>query len=66
MGKGKLAIAHTIAAWAKDLGVLGSYFCFARDRQAENHHENDDCDGCSPCACMTTTGVARALTPSRP
>ncbi|KAI6137506.1 hypothetical protein EDD17DRAFT_1747892 [Pisolithus thermaeus] len=34
-GRGKSAIAHTIASWAKDLGVLGSCFCFARDRQAE-------------------------------
>ena len=38
-GKGKSAIAHTVAAWAKDLGVLGSCFCFARDRRAERCHE---------------------------
>ncbi|KAG6331462.1 hypothetical protein ID866_7631, partial [Astraeus odoratus] len=34
-GKGKSAIAHTIAMWFKDVGKLGSCFCFARDRQAE-------------------------------
>jgi len=38
-GKGKSAIAHTVAAWADGLGVLGSCFCFARDRQAERRHE---------------------------
>ncbi|KAL4067476.1 hypothetical protein V8B97DRAFT_928173 [Scleroderma yunnanense] len=38
-GKGKSAIAHTVAAWAKDLGGLGSCFCFTRDRQAERRHE---------------------------
>ena len=38
-GKGKPAIAYTVAAWAKDLGVLGSCFCFARDRRAEHRHE---------------------------
>ena len=34
-GKGKSAIAHTIALQAKDRGELGSCFCFARDRQTE-------------------------------
>ena len=38
-GKGKSAIAHTIANWFKSLGVLGSCFCFARDQQAERRHE---------------------------
>ncbi|KAG6329168.1 hypothetical protein ID866_9921, partial [Astraeus odoratus] len=38
-GKGKSAIAHTVAAWVKELGGLGSCFCFARDRQAEHRHE---------------------------
>ncbi|KAG6328705.1 hypothetical protein ID866_10385 [Astraeus odoratus] len=27
-------IAHTIALWSKNAGILGSCFCFARDRQA--------------------------------
>ncbi|KAG6329828.1 hypothetical protein ID866_9261 [Astraeus odoratus] len=35
-GKGKSAIAHTIAMWFKNVGKLGSCFCFARDRQAEH------------------------------
>ncbi|KAG6327872.1 hypothetical protein ID866_11217, partial [Astraeus odoratus] len=35
-GKGKSAIAHTIAMWFKNVGKLGSCFCFTRDRQAEH------------------------------
>jgi len=38
-GKGKSAIAHTIASWFKSLGALGSCFCFTRDQQAEHRHE---------------------------
>ncbi|KAL4064787.1 WD40-repeat-containing domain protein [Scleroderma yunnanense] len=38
-GIGKSAIAHTIAMRFKDLGRLGSCFCFSRDRQAERRHE---------------------------
>ncbi|KIO10995.1 hypothetical protein M404DRAFT_20516 [Pisolithus tinctorius Marx 270] len=38
-GRGKSAIAHTIASWFKDVGGLGSCFCFARDRQAERREE---------------------------
>jgi len=38
-GKGKSAIAHTIASWFKSLGALGSCFCFARNQQAECRHE---------------------------
>ena len=38
-GRGKSAIAHTIALWFKDVGGLGSCFCFARDRQAECREE---------------------------
>ncbi|KAG6329632.1 hypothetical protein ID866_9457 [Astraeus odoratus] len=34
-GRGKSAIAHTIAMWFKNVGKLGSCFCFTRDRQAE-------------------------------
>ncbi|KAG6332238.1 hypothetical protein ID866_6853 [Astraeus odoratus] len=34
-GKGKSAIAHTVALHAKNLGVLGSCFCFTRVRQKE-------------------------------
>ena len=37
-GKGKSAIAHTIALQARNLGVLGSCFCFTRVRQAEELH----------------------------
>ncbi|KIK20401.1 hypothetical protein PISMIDRAFT_12997 [Pisolithus microcarpus 441] len=38
-GRGKSAIAHTIALWIKDVGGLGSCFCFARDREAERREE---------------------------
>jgi len=38
-GKGKSAIAHTIANWFEPLGALGSCFCFARDQQVERRHE---------------------------
>ncbi|KIN96301.1 hypothetical protein M404DRAFT_1006811 [Pisolithus tinctorius Marx 270] len=38
-GRGKSAIAHTVALWIKDVGGLGSCFCFSRDRQAE-HREH--------------------------
>ena len=38
-GRGKSAIAHTIALWFKNVGDLGSCFCFARDRQTERRHE---------------------------
>ncbi|KAG6333807.1 hypothetical protein ID866_5285 [Astraeus odoratus] len=34
-GKGKSAIVHTIAMWFRNVGRLGSCFCFARDRQVE-------------------------------
>ncbi|KAG6334914.1 hypothetical protein ID866_4175 [Astraeus odoratus] len=38
-GKGKSAIAHTIAKWFKDLGELGSCFCFAADQLADLRHK---------------------------
>ena len=38
-GRGKSAIAHTIALWLRNVGGLGSCFCFARDRQAEYREE---------------------------
>ena len=38
-GRGKSAIAHTIALWFRSVGGLGSCFCFARDRQTERRHE---------------------------
>ncbi|KIK12218.1 hypothetical protein PISMIDRAFT_121242, partial [Pisolithus microcarpus 441] len=38
-GRGKSAIAHTIALWIKDVGGLGSCFCFARDRRSERRQE---------------------------
>ena len=37
-GRGKSAIAHTIALQARNLGVLGSCFCFTRVRQYEGLH----------------------------
>ena len=37
-GKGKSAIAHTIALQAENLGLLGSCFCFSRVRQHEGLH----------------------------
>ena len=37
-GKGKSAIAHTIALQAHNLGMLGSCFCFSRVRQHEQLH----------------------------
>ena len=37
-GKGKSAIAHTVALQARNLGVLGSCFCFTRVRQHEGLH----------------------------
>ncbi|KIO00095.1 hypothetical protein M404DRAFT_1004203 [Pisolithus tinctorius Marx 270] len=38
-GKGKSAIAHTIALWFKKVGGVGSCFCFSRDWQAEHLEE---------------------------
>ena len=38
-GKGKSAIAHTIALHAQNLGILGSCFCFSRVRQHEGLHK---------------------------
>jgi len=38
-GKGKSAIAHTIAMQYKNAGGLGSCFCFARDRLSERREE---------------------------
>ena len=37
-GKGKSAVAHTIALHAQNLGILGSCFCFSRTRQHEELH----------------------------
>ena len=37
-GKGKSAIAHTIALQARNLGMLGLCFCFTRVRQHEGLH----------------------------
>ena len=37
-GKGKSAIAHTIALHAHNVGILGSCFCFSRVRQHEELH----------------------------
>lgn len=39
-GKGKSAIAHTIASWSENVGVLGSCFCFDRNRVAEHREDN--------------------------
>jgi hypothetical protein len=38
-GKGKSAIAHTIANWFNDVGGLGSCYCFDRQRDADRRHE---------------------------
>ncbi|KAG2338271.1 hypothetical protein BDR05DRAFT_848415, partial [Suillus weaverae] len=38
-GKGKSAIAHTIAKWFKDVGGLGSCYSFDRQREADRRHE---------------------------
>jgi hypothetical protein len=38
-GKGKSAIAHTIAKWFKDVGGLGSCYTFDRQREADRRHE---------------------------
>ncbi|KIN99929.1 hypothetical protein M404DRAFT_153959, partial [Pisolithus tinctorius Marx 270] len=38
-GRGKSAIAHTIASWVKDVGGIGACFCFVRDRQSEHREE---------------------------
>ena len=37
-GRGKSAIAHTVALQARNLGILGSCFCFTRVRQHEGLH----------------------------
>jgi hypothetical protein len=38
-GKGKSAIAHTIAKWFEDAGGLGSCYTFDRQREADHRHE---------------------------
>jgi len=38
-GKGKSAIAHTIANWFDERGGPGACFCFDRTREAERRHE---------------------------
>ncbi|KAG2340650.1 WD40 repeat-like protein [Suillus weaverae] len=38
-GKGKSAIAHTIAKWFEDVGGLGSCYTFDRQREADRRHE---------------------------
>jgi hypothetical protein len=38
-GKGKSAITHTIAKWFKDVGGLGSCYCFDHQRDADHRHE---------------------------
>ncbi|KAG2344492.1 hypothetical protein BDR05DRAFT_189862, partial [Suillus weaverae] len=38
-GKGKSAIAHTIAKWFEDVGGLGSCYSFDRQREADRRHE---------------------------
>ncbi|KAG2339588.1 hypothetical protein BDR05DRAFT_614424, partial [Suillus weaverae] len=38
-GKGKSAIAHTIAKWFGDVGGLGSCYSFDRQREADRRHE---------------------------
>jgi hypothetical protein len=38
-GKGKSAVAHTIASWFDERSGPGACFCFDRKRQAERRHE---------------------------
>ncbi|KAG2350104.1 hypothetical protein BDR05DRAFT_986385 [Suillus weaverae] len=38
-GKGKSAVAHTIANWYIEQGGLGSCFCFDRTQQANRHQD---------------------------
>jgi len=38
-GKGKSAIAHSIAKWVNDMGGLGSCYCFDRQQEADRRHE---------------------------
>ena len=38
-GKGKSAVAHTIASWFDERSGPGACFCFDRERQAERRHE---------------------------
>ncbi|KAG1787800.1 hypothetical protein EV424DRAFT_1269319, partial [Suillus variegatus] len=38
-GRGKSAIAHTIANWSNELGGLGSCLCFDRTRGAHRLHQ---------------------------
>jgi hypothetical protein len=38
-GKGKSAIAHTIANWSHERGGMRACFCFDRTREAERRHE---------------------------
>ncbi|KAG2747110.1 WD40 repeat-like protein [Suillus brevipes Sb2] len=38
-GKGKSAIAHTIANWSHERGGMQACFCFDRTREAERRHE---------------------------
>jgi hypothetical protein len=38
-GRGKSAIAHTIANWSNELGGLGACFCFDRTRGADRLHQ---------------------------
>ncbi|KIK37338.1 hypothetical protein CY34DRAFT_92913 [Suillus luteus UH-Slu-Lm8-n1] len=38
-GKGKSAIAHTIANWSHEHGGMRACFCFDHTREAKRHHE---------------------------
>ena len=38
-GKGKSAIAHTVADWFNGRGGPGAFFCFDRTREADRRHE---------------------------
>jgi hypothetical protein len=38
-GKGKSAIAHTLANWFNNVGGLGSCYCFDRQRDTDHRHE---------------------------
>ena len=62
-GNGKSVIAHTITSWLKQLGGLGSCFCFTRDGYAERRHEKlfttiaHDLADCDPMLKRALAGV---------
>jgi hypothetical protein len=77
-GKGKSAIAHTIANWSHERGGMQACFCFDRTREAERRHEKifttiardlADCDitmrGALACAVHDDNELKHAIDISR-